>query len=104
MKRHKRKGRFIQKPLGSSCGIGKVPGVACFCFFPVVILQVNLKLQKILVSFSERLKQGFIKGRIIYKSVRWGNVYYSKEPVGVCMLSKMVFWNNDRKGYCIIRK
>lgn len=49
------------------------------------MLQVNLKLQKILVSFSERLKQGFVKGRIMYKSFRYGDVYYSEEPVGVCV-------------------
>lgn len=73
-------------------------------FFPVLTLLVNLKLQKILVSFPERLKQGIIKGRIMCKSFRWGDVYCSEEPVGVCMLSKMVFWNNGMKGYCVISK
>jgi len=52
-----------------------------------------------LVGFSERLKQGFLKGRITHKSFRWGDVYYSQEPAGVCTLSEMVFGTNGIKGY-----
>lgn len=73
-------------------------------FFPVLTLQVNLKLQKILVGFSERLKQGFIRGGITCKSFRWRDGYYSEEPVGVCMLSKIVFCNNGVKGCGITSK
>lgn len=54
-------------------------------------LQVHLKLQKILVSFSERLKRGFIKGRTVYKSFRWGDVYYSEELMVCACWLKCVF-------------
>lgn len=69
----------------------------------MLTLQVHLKLQKILVSFSERLKQGFIKGRTVYKSFRCGDVYYSEELM-VCVLVKTGFLNDNIKGYCVLSR
>lgn len=63
--------------------MGEVCTLLWHCFLPALASRVHLKLQKILVSSSKRLKQGFIMGRTVYESFRWGDVYYSEELV-VC--------------------